>query len=307
MTAPSLKYLSFCLPLFAALLIVSCGDSRFSDFEKTKNGLLYKFYVKGKDTIHPKYGETIRLKMKRSYGDSTMENTELIDPDGLTQLFREPFFKGGIEEGILMMTIGDSAAFAVSTDTLDKYFPSKDSVKKFNDGDYVLFNVKLMNIQSSEDIVWEKEQRYKTFLSERKELEPRELAQYITDNHIDVKPSSSGMYYIEKAKGNGPNPKDGDSVYVNYTGALLDGTVFGSSYKSKLSAGFVAGEKGMLKGWNEAVKKMQKGTETVVIIPSALAFDSIGDIDTKKKEYRIPPYSPLRFELELIKIKPNKK
>ena len=163
-----------------------------------------------------------------------------------------------------------------------------------------------MNIQTVDDIKWEQEQQKKIFESERKEKEPGEISQYIKDNHVEVKPTSTGLYFMESTKGKGLNPKEGDSVVVHYTGSFLNGTVFGSSLNANRPVGFVLGEKTILPGWNEAVKQMKKGSTVTIIIPSSLAFDSLGDFDDNKNKYRIPPYCPLKFDIQLIEIKSKK-
>jgi FKBP-type peptidyl-prolyl cis-trans isomerase len=299
----------FCCLLLAIgywLLASSCGNSKYSGFEKNENGLMYKFHVKGKDTVHPKYGEIIRVKMIERLDDSILQNTDLINEDGVRRNFQKPAFKGAIEEGIKMMVIGDSATFLVSADSINKYFPAKDSSQNFKPHSYIAFDVELDNIQTVEDIRWEEEQNRKTFVEERKEKEPKELSQYITDNHIEAKSTKTGMYFTETSKGKGASPKDGDSVYVHYTGSLLNGTIFDSSVKRNQPFVFVVGEKKVIEGWEEAIKMMKKGETATIVLPSSLAYDSTGVQNPKTGKYFIPPYSPLKFDIQLLDIKSKK-
>ena len=298
-----------CLLFIAYCLLSSCGNSKYSDFKKTETGLMYKFHEKGKDTVHPEYGEVVRLKMITLIGDSTVENTNLIYPDGARRNLQEPIFKGAVEEGIHMMAIGDSATFLVSTDSVNKYYPAKDSSKNYKPNDYLVFNVKLENIQTAQDIMWEEEQQRKIYASERKEKEPQEIKQYIQDNHMDVKPTKNGMYFIETTKGKGTSPKGGDSVVVHYTGTFLSGTVFDSSVKRKQPFTFVVNDKGsmgVIEGWNEAIKMMKKGSAATIILPSSLAYDSTGVQNPQTRKYFIPPYAPIKFDIQLLDIKSKK-
>ena len=80
----------------ACFLLSSWGNSKYSDFEKTESGLSYKFYVRGADTVHPQYGEIVRLKMITLIGDSTLDNSNLIYPDGVRRNLQKPVFKGAI-------------------------------------------------------------------------------------------------------------------------------------------------------------------------------------------------------------------
>ena len=292
-----------------ALWFSSCSHSKYSDYEKTASGLQYKFHIKGKDTIHPKYGEIVKVKLAKKLGDSVLESTNLVTHDGIDQLLREPTFKGGIEEGIRLMTIGDSATFLLSTDSINKYFPQKDSARRLKKNDFLAFGIKLMQIKTMAQVQKEDNERRQVYIHERKEKGAQELSHYIQDNHIETKPTETGLYLIEKEKGKGASPKDGDSIIVQFSGSFLDGTVFGSSVQANRPVGFVLGEKGprsVLKGWEEGVRKMKKGGVAELIMPSSLAFDSIGQINERSGKYQIPPYCPLKFEIQIIDIKSKK-
>ena len=297
-------YIALC-----SLFLFSCAHSEFSDYQKSETGLMYKFYTKGTDTVHAKYDQVVRVKLAKRLGDSTLESTASVSPDGIEQLLQKGAFKGAIEEGITMMSIGDSATFLISTDSINKYYPARDSSKNFKPGTYLAFDVKLINIQTKEEVMWAREQSRKAYIQDRKEQEPKELSQYIQDNHIEVKPNAKGIYLIETEKGKGPTPKDGDSVVVHYTGSFLNGTVFDSSVKRGQPFGFIVnavGERSVIPGWNEAIKMMKKGTTATVILPSSMAYDSLGYMNPKTGKYFIPPYSPMKFDIQLIDIKSKK-
>ena len=297
----------FLIP-FTVYFFSSCGNSKYSDYKKTDSGLMYKFQSRGNDSVHPKYGEIVRVKMIKLFGDSVLENTDMVKPGGLKQYLQKPVFKGAIEEGILLMGIGDSASFLIPTDSVNKYFV-KDSSKQYKRHDYLSYGIKLMSIQTLEDAQREEEQQKKIFIQDRKENEPKELSRYLEDNHINVKPSSSGLYFIETTKGKGASPKDGDSVIVQYTGSFLNGTIFDSSVKRNESFSFIVNDKGktgVIPAWNEAIKMMKKGSAATIVIPSSLAYDSAGVENPKTRKYFILPYSPMKFDIQLVNIKPKK-
>jgi FKBP-type peptidyl-prolyl cis-trans isomerase FklB len=109
-----------------------------------------------------------------------------------------------------------------------------------------------------------------------------------------VKTLSSGLQYTVITKGKGKSPKASDTVTVNYTGSLIDGTVFDSSYKRGQPATFPVG--GVIKGWTEALQLMKEGSKWHLVIPSDLAYGEQG-------RPGIPPNSVLIFDVELISIK----
>lgn len=242
-------------------------------------------------------------------GDSILESSAMVSPDGLDQFLQKGAFSGAIEEGVTMMAIGDSATFLVNTDSINKYYPTQDSSRKFKPNTYLAFDIKLMNIQTQEEVAWTREKSRQAYIQDRKEKEPKELSRYIDDNHIEVKPNKNGLYLIEKEKGKGVTPSTGDSVTVHYTGSFLDGTIFDSSVKRNQPFGFIVdaqGPRSVIPGWNEAIKMMKKGAVTTIVIPSALAYDSTGYMNPETGKYFIPPYSPMKFEIQLLDITSNK-
>ncbi len=142
-----------------------------------------------------------------------------------------------------------------------------------------------------------------SYLEERKENESKEIALYMESNHINVSPLKNGMYVIQGTKGKGQIPHNGDSAIVHYTGSLLDGTIFDSSIKRNEPFGFLVGDNKILPAWDDAVKMMRVGSTVTLIIPSSLAYDSVGVINPKTGKYFILPYSPLKFDIQLITLK----
>jgi FKBP-type peptidyl-prolyl cis-trans isomerase len=77
---------------------------------------------------------------------------------------------------------------------------------------------------------------------------------------------------------------------------LFDGTVFDSSSNRNQAFEFTLGEGRVIKGWDEGIAMMNAGGKATLIIPSNLAYGDRGS------GQRIPPYSPLVFEVELQEI-----
>ena len=109
--------------------------------------------------------------------------------------------------------------------------------------------------------------------------------------------TDSGMRYEIIRKGTGPSPKQGDSVTVNYTGWLEDGTKFDSSVDRSQPFTFKLGVGQVIQGWDDGVATMNVGGISKFYVPPELAYGSkgIGGL--------IPPDAPLIFEVELLSIK----
>lgn len=115
-----------------------------------------------------------------------------------------------------------------------------------------------------------------------------------TADNQEVKSTDSGLKYIVKSEGSGIAPSATDNVTVHYTGQLLDGTVFDSSYMRGEPATFPLN--GVIPGWTEGLQLMNEGAVYVFYIPAELAYGEQGVPGT------IPPNSPLIFEVELLKV-----
>ena len=105
--------------------------------------------------------------------------------------------------------------------------------------------------------------------------------------------TKSGLQYEVLRKGSGATPRIEDVVTVGYTGNLMDGTVFESTYEAKQPARFVV--MSIIPGLEEGLKLMKEGAQFRFTIPANLAYGEFG-------AGQIPPESPLIFELELIKV-----
>ena len=111
-----------------------------------------------------------------------------------------------------------------------------------------------------------------------------------------VKTTASGLQYKVMKEGAGAQPKETDTVTVNYRGTLINGAEFDSSYKRGQPATFPVN--GVIKGWTEALQLMKTGSKYQLFIPADLAYGprAVGP--------DITPNSALIFEVELLDVKP---
>ncbi|MFA6308115.1 MAG: FKBP-type peptidyl-prolyl cis-trans isomerase [Patescibacteria group bacterium] len=88
--------------------------------------------------------------------------------------------------------------------------------------------------------------------------------------------------------------KSGDTVSVDYTGTLEDGTQFDSSI-GKDPFSFTVGQGDVIAGWDQGLLGMKIGEERKLTIPSDLAYGVNG-------YGPIPPNATLIFTIKLISI-----
>jgi peptidylprolyl isomerase len=95
--------------------------------------------------------------------------------------------------------------------------------------------------------------------------------------------------------GTGAEAKAGESVTVNYVGALYsNGKVFDASWLRKEPFTFTLGQGQVIKGWDQGVVGMKVGGRRELIIPAELAYGKAGSPP------KIPPNAPLIFIVDLL-------
>ena len=283
--------------MFIALSIVllySCG-SKYKGYKETESGLYYKFHVQNADSAKPKQGDILTLSLKYGTKDSVLEDSKKYPFPFRLNLVPSQF-KGDIYEGLSMMAVGDSASFIVKADSFFYKIARMPQLPKIIDSTTVLyFDIKLKHIQPKAD--FEKEQKeMQNKMLEMKKLEEDSLANYIAKKNIKVKPTESGLYFIEQKKGTGAQATNGRMVKVNYTGMFLDDSKFDSSLDKGKPLEFQLGGGQVIPAWEETIMKMKVGGKAHIIVPSKLAYRERGNGP-------IAPFTTLVFDIELIDVK----
>lgn len=109
--------------------------------------------------------------------------------------------------------------------------------------------------------------------------------------------TASGLYYKITKTTDGKSPVAGDEVSVHYSGKLVDGTEFDSSFKRNQPLEFSVGIGQVIRGWDEGLMLMKEGETATFLIPSELGYGARGAGGV------IPPNAWLVFDVEFIKIK----
>jgi FKBP-type peptidyl-prolyl cis-trans isomerase len=286
----------------AALALVSCKNSEFEGYTKAESGLHYKFYNHDENGVKPKEGDGVAFSfiIKQYSKDSVLVDSKSITGDGSGVFkYRLPksSFNGSIEDGLAMMSKGDSASFIINADSFFlKTQRAKELPPHIKPGDHLMVTIKVKDIKNAQELENEQKQQQAEMEKKMMELQAAEQTtweKYLADNKITTKPTESGLIYIEMKKGTGPHPAATDQVKVHYTGTLLDGTKFDSSVDRGEPATF--GLTQVIPGWTEGLQLMGKGGKAKLVIPSKLGWGAQG--------YQgIPPYAGVTFTVELIDV-----
>lgn len=109
----------------------------------------------------------------------------------------------------------------------------------------------------------------------------------------------SGLQYKIITQGTGTQPIDKDNVTVNYSGRLINGQEFDSSYRRGKPAQFPVAE--VIPGWSEALRLMKTGSTWEIYVPPNLAYGERG-----LPSGPIGPNQTLIFTINLISIDKKK-
>jgi FKBP-type peptidyl-prolyl cis-trans isomerase len=127
--------------------------------------------------------------------------------------------------------------------------------------------------------------------------ESDDIRAYVKHHQWEMQESGTGLQYMflnHSVKGD--SARTGLEARVSYKVFLLNGTLCYSSDKDGMKT-FKIGEDHVESGIHEVVLRMKTGDSMRFVLPSNLAHGLLGDGD------KIPPRSPVMYEIELISLR----
>jgi FKBP-type peptidyl-prolyl cis-trans isomerase FkpA len=263
-------------------------------FKTTPNGLKYIHHIKN-TSPKAQMNEIILchfvMTVKANGQDSILRNT-FREPMPFALKVMPPQFKGGIEEGFVMLAKNDSISFLVKADSLFKGGMPPFVDKKSD----VRFDMRVLDITTEQAFMEARQREVEAKTAEQRGKDEKLITDYLQQNNItNAKKTSTGLYYSVLQEGDGEVLVTGKKVYVHYLGKLLDGTKFDSSYDRGQPLDFAYNTGSMIKGFDEGVGFLKKGGKAILFIPSHLGYGDRG-------AGTIPPFSVLIFEIELVNV-----
>lgn len=290
-----LKLLTALLGLGVALVAFDNG------FQQTKRGLFYKI-LKTTNTpnkVKIKQGDYVKFHMiYKTDKDSVLQSTyKFKQPAEVIVKVDTAADKSQVMEALTLLAKGDSATFRISSDLLFRGAPASVQRPPFLASKrFLCYTIKVLDVKTPQQM----EAEAKAAVAKRKAEEDKAIADYAKTNNLQLSATPSGLRYQITTKGAGINAKAGDTISVHYTGKLLDGKKFDSSYDRNQPIEFMLGKKMVIAGWDEGLQLLKKGEKAVFVIPSGLAYGE------RAMGADIPANSILVFDVELVDIKPVK-
>jgi FKBP-type peptidyl-prolyl cis-trans isomerase len=196
-------------------------------------------------------------------------------------------------EGFMLLSQGDSAVIRTPVDSMKK--AGNQLMPWMKEGMMIEYEVVMVSVRS--------EAEEKKYLEEKsavqKGIDDAMLQEYFKKNNITAQKTSSGLYYTISREGTGELGKPGNTYSVSYTGKLLNGKAFDSNtdtaFHHKEPLNIEIGKGRVIKGWDEGILLMKKGTKATLYIPSTLAYGP-------QEQRNIPANSVLVFDVEVLDI-----
>ena len=164
----------------------------------------------------------------------------------------------------------------------------------------VIKNVKIIRIGEGANN-FDAPKNFENYISEKSEadiLKAEAEKESIDKLTKGMKETESGIKYKISKKGSGPNAKTDDLLSVHYSLQLIDGSEIDSSFTRGAPIEFTCGVGDVIKGWDEAMQLLNKGSKARLVIPSELGYGALGAGNGV-----IPPKATLIFDVELVDIK----
>jgi len=279
------KITSAFFALCILFLMASCGhdDSIYAGFERMDNGAYMKFYSHGDSETMPRLKDEVTLEMAQYFNDSMIYST--IGEEPISLVLHESDFVGDVSDGVLMMHVGDSARLVVMADSVLLKLMNMEEVPENFAGMPIYYDLKLVSVKPFEVLEVERQ----TMLESRRQAE----AEFLTAIREDPKNTvtESGLIVMTKS-GKGKLAKKGDYVEFDFSICSSEGDTIMNSFDIE-PIEMQYGEEFICAGIDEAIGMVPEGGTMRFVVPSALAFDSVG------YERYIQPYTPLIVEMHM--------
>lgn len=283
-----MKNLKFGYLLLIAFSTTVIAFAQPKGYKKSADGLVYKIHS-DKEGPAIKKGDIVTLHfIMKTDKDSIFQNS-FKDGKPVVMKLSDGQYKGSLEDGMVLLSKGDSATFLVSSDSLfGQQLPP--FIKK---GSNTGFIIKIISAVSEDEYKKEQDRIAKETIAK----EDKTLQEYLTKNNLKATKTASGLYYVQTQAGTGAKAENGKTVSVHYTGKLLNGTKFDSSVDRGTPFEFTLGQGQVIRGWDEGIALMSIGEKGTLVIPSGLGYGERG------AGASIPPNSILIFDVELLGVK----
>lgn len=293
--------------LIGSGVLYSCNKT-----QTTSDGIEYKYINQGDKETQD--GEFVMYHFTAKTGSDSLFISSYDQPvPPYLQHLDSAEAKTGIDEIFLNLNSGDSI---VINSTAEKIFTPEGVPPFLENDEAVTISIGVINVLEEEvfedyfnDLVAEQQKKQTEQAGVQLDEDVQTIESYIQENNLDASKTASGLYYVIEEEGSGAQVEQGDKISVNYTGYVLDGTVFDTSIESKAKESdtydenrpyepftFDVGQGMVIPGWDEGLQLLKEGAKAKFLIPSPLAYGP------SQRGAVIVPNSILIFDVEVTDV-----
>lgn len=212
---------------------------------------------------------------------------KVVNPDGMDVV--KSIRVGDLINSVKIIRKGEAAKRFDAVKTFSDYFKKETENRK-----------KLQALEEENKRIYA--EKYKAVIEQK--------VNYFETLKTDAIKSTSGLKYVITSKSNGAKPKEGETVFIKYSGFLEDGTLFDTSspevakqfgkYDKQRDFNhdytllpYQVGSNKLIPGFVEGVNKLKIGEKAILYIPSKLGYGEQGAGNV------IPPNADIIFEIEI--------
>jgi FKBP-type peptidyl-prolyl cis-trans isomerase FkpA len=298
--------------LLIALLLVatSCDKTK-----QTPNGFKYKV-IKAGNGILPKTGEVLVFDyVMKDSKDSVWSDTRKTDTPAAVMIADSSALQkeNGMVQMFRQLSVGDSITVEMPVKQFFKDIVGGPVPKEIDSTINISYLINVKEITNRNDYMVKQQEKMRKLMEIQLGKDTVAIDSFLVAKGITPQKTETGIRYVITQPGKGPNAASAEKVTVNYTGYLLNGKYFDTSVKA------VAEEKGLfdprrepykpfeltidrsgvIKGWHESLKLLNKGAKGTFYIPSSLGYGPQAMSEVLK------PNSVLVFDIEMLDIQPE--
>ena len=287
--------------LVASVGVMSCQKRT----ETTSDGIEYTFIKEGEEK--PNAGEYVVYHFTAKTADDSTFISSYDQPTPAYMQYNEPAEGvSGIDEVFSNLRKGDSVVVQAAAEKV--FGPNLPPFLAL--GQDVTISIGVVEILKEEVFQDYFNDLFEASQQKQTDTDIKIIEDYIAENNLNATKTESGLFYVIEEEGDGPEVNEGDTVGVNYTGYVLDGTVFDTSIEEVARENntfmegrpyepieFQVGAGRVIPGWDEGLQYLKKGSKAKLLIPSTLAY---GD---RQASEVIKANSVLVFDVEVTDVK----
>jgi FKBP-type peptidyl-prolyl cis-trans isomerase len=299
------------LLLGAGIILASIAVSSCKKTQTTSDGIEYTYVSEGKEAT--KDGDYVLYNFVAKTGNDSVFISSYDQPiPPYLQHQDSADAQSGIDEIFLNLKKGDSIRVMSKA---NKIFGA--NIPPFLDSaENITIEIGVVNVIEQEvfqdyynDLMAAQQKKQEEDAKKQLEEDIQTIEKYISENNLTATKTESGLFYVIEKEGTGDQVEQGNTISVDYTGYVMDGTVFDTSVESRAKdsntftegrdyepISFAVGQGRVIPGWDEGLLYLKKGSVAKLLIPSPLAYGP------SQRSEVIKPNSILIFDVEVTDV-----